>query len=432
MNFDYFIEITNKFRPLGETIDTLDKKIVKTKEEIKTLKKNKGSKSEIIGLEKEKATLEAQKRQELKRKWDEVYNSSPYFGSHWKALSALYIEERQPSVVKFIRDRHIELQYREGKVRIKKDIERHSLLDFFEIFRVPKIDTSLLPPYSVFLQFSFTLATPYISRDDEEFYICDNPVRKDKVFKVPMVSGSSWKGNMRWTAGKLLELRINDNEEKLKRRIQLIKLFGHENEAEKRYFDSLMIVNEDALKKELHKCSNKDRLRSGRLYFYPTFFNQISLEVINPHDRTTKAGTLPIYIESVPEDADGIFSLLYVPFDLMGRKEGKMKKEVAEDMELIGSALKEMMLTYGFSAKKSSGFGIVGEDINGTCEMSGFSICKTASSLDQKVDDSNLFAKLAHLKKNLPPEKVKDDSFSSFNELKQLIDKIKKEGIEND
>ena len=432
MNFDYFIEITNKFRPLGETIDTLDKKIVKTKEEIKTLKKNKGSKSEIIGLEKEKATLEAQKRQELKRKWDEVYNSSPYFGSHWKALSALYIEERQPSVVKFIRDRHIELQYREGKVRIKKDIERHSLLDFFEIFRVPKIDTSLLPPYSVFLQFSFTLATPYISRDDEEFYICDNPIRKDKVFKVPMVSGSSWKGNLRWTAGKLLELKINDDDQKLKRRMQLLKLFGHENKSEKRCFDSLMQVNEDVFKNELKKYSNKDGLRSGRLYFYPTFFNKISLEVLNPHDRTIKAGTQPIYIESVPAGAEGTFSLLYVPFDLMGKREVDVKEEVIKNLEVVFLAIRELMFAYGFSAKKSSGFGVVREDINGTFEMSGASIYKTSSSLYQTVDYSNPFAKLAHLKKNLPPEKVKDDSFSSFNELKQLIDKIKKEGIEND
>ncbi len=290
----------------------------------------------------------------------------------------------------------------------------------------------IMPSYSFFLQFKFTLATPYISRDDEEFYICDNPIRKDKVFKVPMVSGSSWKGNMRWTAGKLLELKINDNDQKLKRRKQLLKLFGHENEPEKRYFDSLMQVNEDTFKNELKKCSNKDGLRSGRLHFYPTFFNQISLEVINPHDRKTKAGTLPIYIESVPVDAGGTFSLLYMPFDLMGRPEADVKEEVIKDLETVFHAIKKMMLTYGFSAKKSSGFGIVSEDIKGTFEMSGFPIKKIKSPQEQKIDDSNPFAKLAPLKKELPTEKVKDDSFYSFRDLGQLINRVTEEVIKND
>ncbi len=350
MNFDYFIDITNKFRPLGETIDTLDKKIVKTKEQIKTLKRNKSLKSKIISLEKEKAILEDQKSLELKRKWDEVYNSTPYFGSHWKALSALYIEERQPSVVKFIRDRHIELQYREGKVRIKEDIARHSLLDFFEIFRVPKIDTSLLPPYSVFLQFKFTLATPYISRDDEAFYIHENPVRKDKVFKVPMVSGSSWKGNMRWVMRK--NAGLIDEDPKTEDNKEIIRLFGNEK-------------------------GNKEEFKRGRLNFYPTFFDQIGLEVINPHNRNTKAGKNPLYIESVPVDADGIFSLLYVPFDLMGRQEGEVKKAVAKDLELICTAIKEMMLTYGFSAKKSSGFGVVKDKLDsGQLNIKGMDLPK--------------------------------------------------------
>ena len=291
----------------------------------------------------------------------------------------------------------------------------------------------IMPSYCFFLQFKFFLSTPFISRDDEEFYICDNPVRKDKVFKVPMVSGSSWKGNMRWMAGKDIELKTEKPNEKLLKRIQLVKLFGNENEAEERYFNFLLSQEMvEKFKKEIKRWTNNGGLKRGRLNFYPTFFNRIGLEVINPHDRKTKAGTQPIYIESVPEGAVGTFSLLYMPFDLMGRPEGDVKNEVIKDMEAILPAIKRMMLTYGFSAKKSSGFGIVREDIKGTFKMSGVSIYKTYLPQEQKIDDSNPFAKLATLKKSLPPEDVKDDNFSSFRELGQLINRVKEKVIKND
>jgi len=227
----------------------------------------------------------------------------------------------------------------------------------------PDIDISIQPSFSFFLQFPFKLATPYLSKDDEEFYICENPVRKDRVFKVPMVSASTWKGNMRWTAGKELEYET-DPDKQFKMRMQITKLFGHENEAEKRYFDSLMPDRRDDFTSEIKRWSNKSGLRRGRLNFYSTFFNQIGLEVINPHDRKTKAGIQPIYIESVPENAQGVFSLLYVPFDLLGKPVNEIKTEVAEDLGLICKALKEMMLTYGFSAKKGDGFGIIKDDFN--------------------------------------------------------------------
>ena len=311
----------------------------------------------------------------------------------------------------------------------------------------------IMPSYSFFLQFKFALATPYISRDDEEFYICDNPIRKDKVFKVPMVAGSSWKGNMRWTAMKIFTdglpdvIDQNSISEYFDSRARIVRLFGHEKAAISDYLDSVLaeaisgddkshkkfIENKEFVKENFRKFliekgyinTNVDG-RRGRLNFYPTFFNKISLEVINPHDRKTKAGTLPIYIESVPADANGTFSLLYVPFDLLGKHKYDVKEEVIKDLETVFHAIKKMMLMYGFSAKKSSGFGIVREDINGTFEMSGTSIYKTASSQEQKIYDSNPFAKLASLRKTLPPEEVKDDSFSSFNNLEQLIEKVKK------
>ena len=42
--------------------------------------------------------------------------------------------------------------------------------------KIPVCDLVLLPRYSFFLQFSFVLARPYISRGEQEFYIIDNPI----------------------------------------------------------------------------------------------------------------------------------------------------------------------------------------------------------------------------------------------------------------
>jgi CRISPR-associated protein Cmr2 len=97
--------------------------------------------------------------------------------------------------------------------------------------------------------------------------------------------------------------------------------------------------------------------------FYPTFFNLIDVEVINPHSRKTRAGTHPIYLECVPVGAKGTFSLLYVPFDLIGKDENEIQNQALADLQLVAEGLKEMFLTYGFSAKRTSGYGVAEETV---------------------------------------------------------------------
>jgi len=192
------------------------------------------------------------------------------------------------------------------------------------------INVTQYPDYTIFLQFKFRLAKPYISRDDEIFYICENPIRKDKVSKVPMVSASTWKGNMRFSAHMASNLSTDASNSD-----EISRLFG----------------NEKAVSSDFHQ---------GRVWFYNTYFKKIALEVINPHDRKTKAGTNPITIEAVPSGEEGYFSLVYCPFDLMGCCDAeRVKDEVSADINLLSEALRLMMLEYGFSAKKTSGYGII-------------------------------------------------------------------------
>jgi len=272
-------------------------------------------------------------------------------------------------------------------------------------------DISVLPPGSWFLQFTFTLAKPWMSKDDDPFYVAEsvNPVRKDKVFKVPMMSAASWKGLLRWTT---MHTRLALKKDKLiperfaeERFVQTL-LFGDEKgEESEQTKDFASYV--DALKPEARqeyerllrayyglKMDDPLPHHSGRLIFYPTFFDQIDVEVINPHSRETKAGTKPIYLECVPEGAKGTFSLLYIPFDLIGQSQETMADEAGKHLRYLAPIIKNLFLTYGFSAKRTSGYGAAKDEIiqgeiktrAGGHDLTG----KKLSQLAQEVKNVNI------------------------------------------
>ena len=247
---------------------------------------------------------------------------------------------------------------------------------------------NLLPPGSWFLQFTFTLAKPWISKDDDLFYVAEsvNPVRKDKVFKVPMMSAAGWKGLLRWT---LMHTRLaqpviashagakqSPEAFAIERFVQTL-LFGDEQGEEsgqaKGFADYVNSLKPEArgeyerLLRQYYDVKQDEPLphHSGRLMFYPTFFNLIDVEVINPHSRETKAGTHPIYLECVPTGAKGTFSLLYVPFDLVGENSDSTIEEGGKHLRYLAPAISKLFLTYGFSAKRSSGYGVAKDNVDG-------------------------------------------------------------------
>ncbi|OAB62040.1 hypothetical protein AY599_22835 [Leptolyngbya valderiana BDU 20041] len=189
--------------------------------------------------------------------------------------------------------------------------------DFSTLDRLP------LPQLSFLLRVPFKLKKPYLSKDDRPFHLLDNPVRKDKVFQTPMVAPSSWKGALR---AALWQLEYKEENE------QIVRLFGN--------------------------ARDNEQGQAGYLYFYPTFFDKMGLEVINPHDRKKGTGKNPILLESVPIGTTGDFVILYVPF-------GKIKEiQVARDLELVVRGVEAMLAVYGFGAKTSSGFGVVEDRLN--------------------------------------------------------------------
>ncbi len=189
------------------------------------------------------------------------------------------------------------------------------------------------------LAVDFELLTPWYSKDDRPFHVLDNPVRKDRVFGVPFMAAASWKGMLRWACRMQAGLRQHLEEGK---RFDawtdpdwILHLFGNEKGEE-----------------------DHEKLRQGALVFYPTWFDKIGFEVINPHDRSRRAGTQPIYYEVVPgkrpgqDGGKGTLHLLYAPWP-------GMNPAAAEEEWLpkLLEAVEDLLTRYGISAKRSVGWG---------------------------------------------------------------------------
>jgi CRISPR-associated protein Cmr2 len=98
------------------------------------------------------------------------------------------------------------------------------------------------------------------------------------------------------------------------------------------------------------------------LHPYSTFWDKIDMEVINPHDRKSKTGKTPIYFETVPKGSRGVFRIIYVPLHWIMLSDEELEKRTLRDLRDVVIGLKAMMLVYGFSAKKSTGYGVIKDE----------------------------------------------------------------------
>ncbi|HZQ97534.1 MAG TPA: RAMP superfamily CRISPR-associated protein [Chloroflexota bacterium] len=194
-------------------------------------------------------------------------------------------------------------------------------------------------PDSSWLAFEvmFTLETPWYSKDDRPFHVLDNPLRKDRVFGVPYLAAASWKGLLRWACRMQAGLHdyLGQHGGKLdgwQDPAWIVHLFGNEK-------------------------GEAEDFERGALAFYPTWFDKIGFEIINPHSRRTRAGTKPIAYEVVPAGTEGTLHLLYAPLPGAATRD-KVKSE--EAIERLLEATQALLTTYGMSAKRTAGWGTAG------------------------------------------------------------------------
>ncbi|MBP8944408.1 MAG: hypothetical protein KBG25_00665 [Paludibacteraceae bacterium] len=219
----------------------------------------------------------------------------------------------------------------------KNDKEKLAENKNINCFYPSENDIQNLPQNTTLLKISFTLKKPYTSKDEEEFRILngkitENPIARDKFTGLPMVKPSTWKGHLRFAAGK-----VKGENEKKKRIIK--RIFGSESE-------------------------EKENQLKGRLYFFPTFFkDNAERDVITPLKRDTRTppkGKAPINLEVMKPGKSADFYLLYFPYP---KGDNFKEDEAAEDLNFLADALRLMFYTYGFSAKKTSGFGVIEEKL---------------------------------------------------------------------
>jgi CRISPR-associated protein Cmr2 len=249
------------------------------------------------------------------------------------------------------------------------------------------------------------------------FHLLDNPLKKERVFKIPYVAASGWKGALRSAMRQLRGYTTLDDEA---RDTQMVRLFGNVRAAESDFV-------------------------AGRLTFFPTFFDKARLEVINPHDRTTGVGARgPILLECVPQGAQGDFFLLYVPFGPFGQSDDDRRAGIADDLHAVAEGVRAMLTTYGFGAKTSSGFGAVEEQLAGEgklvlrAKLAG----ETAPTVAPSAPQPSELARYLESPTRLHPDLRREDGtlkseaeYQSFIESqgrkygkqeKQLYDKAKK------
>lgn len=219
-----------------------------------------------------------------------------------------------------------------------KSIISSSQMDIFSDFSTVEKRLNnvlpILPHFSWYISLPVRLVKPFTSKDDREMHVLDNPICREWILGMPMIRPSTWKGNLRWMAN----IASLDP-------VVCERLFGNRTDE----------------KSDFHK---------GRLNFFSTFFDHINFDVMTPLDRKRripKTGIGPILMESVqhsPNDnsAAGEFSILYLAPPSAWKKEDEVIKQVAVDLIQTTNILTEMLLSYGFSAKKTSGFGVIEDD----------------------------------------------------------------------
>ncbi|PTQ57290.1 MAG: DUF324 domain containing Cmr2-like protein [Candidatus Carbobacillus altaicus] len=234
------------------------------------------------------------------------------------------------SIIRVLRKNTKKEEVRKNYMEKIKKVEAFKLPEALELDRPPRV----LRPGWILIEVHFTLMTPWYSKDDRPLHLVDNPLRKDRVFGVPFMSAAAWKGLLRWSCrmheGMMKHLEAHAfSLKEWKDEPWILHLFGNEKEEENIF-------------------------SQGALFFYPTWFSKVGYELINPHSRETRAGTSPIHYEVVPSETPGVLRILYAPFP------GQVEKDNIEPLDTLAwlfQSIEALLTVYGFSAKRSTGWG---------------------------------------------------------------------------
>ncbi len=261
-----------------------------------------------------------------------------------------------------------------------------------QIFTPKPEDLTYLPEGSCLIKVSLRLQSPFFSRDDRPFYPTENVLKRQWAFHVPYLAAAGIKGLLSWA------YRMNIQNAQLDSVGQ--KLFGLAN-------DTSDIPS-----------------HQGSVYTYPLFWQgKLGLEVINPQNPSTGAGTQPVKYEVVlPKSTGDLYLLLTVP---PSEKQGN--SFIQKHLPPLLQALKFLLEHGGLSAKKTADWGNVSiEGVN--IAVKGL---ETSASGSSQADVDALWSKVEDGEGNLLPYDEKVFTTAVFADLldgtEMTKSKIKKE-----
>ena len=265
-----------------------------------------------------------------------------------------------------------------------------------------------LIPGSFGMRYLFTLKSPYFSRDTDELYIVQNPILKEYTTKIPMIRGAGWKGYLSSAALKILKEKSEDDRYNIsciiKDYLSYTRVFGTGSKdfrsMKEILTSSLEKGNGDCEKALISYClkdlginiklskngtsivgqlveqilKKKEKARDvfsvnkGRGIFYPTYFNKVDYEIINPQDKGKRKGTNPIFYEVVPKGSKGTFQFIYIPFNGILKDTKELNNEIKDDQKFIKDIFQYCLNDKGIGAKTKLGWGLAedfkNEDLN--------------------------------------------------------------------
>lgn len=227
-------------------------------------------------------------------------------------------------------------------------------------------DMRVFPAGSVALTLRFKLLTPLLTRDDDPFYLFDNPVRKDHVFGVPLLAAASVKG-----------LAVDAFQRGFPARAPWSTLGEAERQRTQRYR-----TDNDRARRLFGLASDDvEHLSSeaGRLRFQPVWFSHVQYLVMNPAKSDgSGTGTQPIHFEAIAPmtdkngpmtDKNGAVQaetrLLY--FNPAGAAGAALARG---DAACLVAALAAWWPALGLGAKRLAGYGAI-EPLNAEARLAG-------------------------------------------------------------
>jgi CRISPR-associated protein Cmr2 len=210
-------------------------------------------------------------------------------------------------------------------------------------------------PGAFYISFFFTLKTDFLTQASNPFHFFDNALHHDPVYKLPVYEASSWKGVLNHAILERIKRLSSVSDQKSVRDARR-RLFGTETNRIVSYLNDLLHDDTETTQPETEprENGNERMVFKGRVWCFPTFFRRRSLQIINPHDRERRAGTVPVTLECVPAGSHGLFQLLYFPHDRFGHEP---EMEWIYDYHIICQAIHDALITFGIGGKHLAGLG---------------------------------------------------------------------------